>query len=167
MILLVSGATTTGSLTTTGAISAGSLTATGTISAANLTVSGSTSLNNLSIAGCFSIPGTVSIGCNRIEPGYSLAVNGGIITTGLVVQYYNNWPDFIFSKTYKLKSLAETEEYIKANKHLEGVPTETEVKEKGIDVAEMNTILLKKIEEMTLLMIEQNKRIEALEKKGK
>jgi len=46
------------------------------------------------------------------------------------------------------------------------VPSESEVKEKGIDVGEMNKVLLQKLEEMTLLMIEQNKRIEALEKEN-
>lgn len=70
------------------------------------------------------------------------------------------WPDYVFSSNHKLKSLSETETYIKTNGHLEGVPTEADVKEKGIDVAEMNTILLKKVEEMTLLMIEQNKKME-------
>jgi len=92
-------------------------------------------------------------------------VSGTVYATKVIVEASSSFPDYVFSNNYKLKTLAETEAYIKANNHLEGVPSATEVKDKGIDVGEMNTILLKKIEEMTLLMIEQEKRINELESK--
>ncbi len=97
--------------------------------------------------------------------GLNFKVNQGNVYARKVVVTASAFPDYVFKEGYKLKSLAETEAYIKANGHLEDVPTEIEAKEKGINVAEMNSVLLKKIEEMTLLMIEQNKRIEELKVK--
>jgi hypothetical protein len=52
------------------------------------------------------------------------------------------WPDFVFAKNYKLPSLKETEEFIEKEQHLPGVPSATEVNEKGVDLLEMNKILL-------------------------
>jgi len=75
------------------------------------------------------------------------------------------WSDYVFNPEYKLKSLSEIDSYIKENRHLPDVPTANEVIEHGIDVAQMNAILLKKVEELTLLMINQNKTIGLLENK--
>jgi len=79
----------------------------------------------------------------------------------------NVWSDFVFKSEFKLKSLKDVEDFINKNQHLPDVPSETEVKTKGIDVATMNAILLQKIEELTLYVIEQNKKIEALQAKVK
>lgn len=76
------------------------------------------------------------------------------------------WPDYVFEKNYKLPSLKEVEKYINSNKHLPGVPSAIEVEEGGVNLAENNALLLKKIEELTLYLIEQNKRIEKLEKEN-
>lgn len=102
--------------------------------------------------------GSVGIGCTDTK-GYKLAVAGNMVAEKVVVKSQSNWSDVVFSDNYKTASLQEIELFIKANGHLESVPTEAEVKEKGIDVGEMNAILLKKIEEMTLLLIEQDKKI--------
>ncbi len=119
--------------------------------------------------------GTVNIGAIKNNSfnnnGYTLAVNGtvgvqGKITAEEVLVQATAWNDYVFNKNYKLKTLAESEAYIKANGHLEDVPSEAEVKEKGINVAEMNAILLKKIEELTLNVIELNKKVETLEKEN-
>ena len=93
-----------------------------------------------------------------------LRVNGTIIATEMDVQS-NVWADNVFEPDYELKSLAEIETYIKANKHLPEIPTTTEVKENGINIAKMNMLLLKKVEELTLLMIDQNKKISNLQSK--
>jgi hypothetical protein len=85
-----------------------------------------------------------------------------MIATKVMVKAFNNWPDYVFAKTHKLKTLPEIEKYIKQYGHLEDVPTQAQVKEKGIDVGEMNTILLEKVEELTLFMIDQNKTIQEL-----
>jgi hypothetical protein len=68
------------------------------------------------------------------------------------------------TSSYNFLSLSELERYINENKHLPGIPTEEEIKKNGLSLGEMNALLLKKIEELTLYMIELNKRIEKLEK---
>ena len=75
--------------------------------------------------------------------------------------------DYVFAKDYKLPNLYDIEKYYIANKHLPEIPSEKEVLENGIDVAEMNKLLLKKIEEMTILMVKQQKDIDALKEKVK
>lgn len=67
-------------------------------------------------------------------------------------------PDYVFEKGYKMQSLPELEAYVKENKHLPGVPSAKEM-EKGVDLSEMNLKLLKKVEELTLHMIEMDKDI--------
>jgi hypothetical protein len=64
---------------------------------------------------------------------------------------------------YNLMPLKELEQYILKNKHLPNVPTQDEISKDGMDVYEMNTILLKKVEELTLYVIEQQKQIVELE----
>jgi len=88
-----------------------------------------------------------------------------------VIVTLDEFPDFVFEKNYSLLDLENLEKYISENKHLPEIPSETEVKEKGVDLGEMNAKLLQKIEELTLYLIEQNKRndtqqnkIEQLEK---
>ena len=93
-----------------------------------------------------------------------MRVNGTVIATEMMVKT-DVWADYVFDKNYKLNSLDEIDSYIKINKHLPDVPSANEVLEKGINIAQMNTLLLKKVEELTLLMIEQNKTIGALQNK--
>jgi len=65
---------------------------------------------------------------------------------------------------YNLMPLKELEQYIKQNKHLPNVPTQDEISKDGMDVYEMNAVLLKKVEELTLYVIELEKRIDEMEK---
>jgi hypothetical protein len=97
---------------------------------------------------------------------YALAVNGSAIFTKATVKLNANWPDFVFEPTYNLPTLSQVEAYITKHKHLQGVPSATEVKEKGIDLGDNQTILLKKVEELTLYMIELNKKVEILAKEN-
>jgi hypothetical protein len=69
----------------------------------------------------------------------------------------NVWADYVFKKDYPLKSLDEVEKHIAEKGHLPNIPSAEEVLKNGINVAEMNTKLLEKIEELTLYSIEQNK----------
>ena len=87
-----------------------------------------------------------------------------MVATEINVQA-NVWADKVFDKSYKLKSLDEISTFIKSNNHLPYVPSESEVKEKGINLAQMNAVLLQKVEELTLLMIEQNETICELQSK--
>jgi len=73
------------------------------------------------------------------------------------------WSDFVFNNEYKLMSLQDLESFIKQNKHLPNVPSETEVLEKGLDVAEMQAIQQQKIEELTLYIIQLHKQLEKLQ----
>lgn len=77
----------------------------------------------------------------------------------------NNWPDYVFTPSYDLRPLSEVKAFISANGHLPEVPSAKQVESEGIDVAEMNAVLLKKVEELTLYILEQEARIKALEAK--
>jgi hypothetical protein len=91
--------------------------------------------------------------------GYKLAVNGKIRAQEIKVEA-SPWPDYVFTKDYNLPSLQETEKHIKEKGHLPGIPSTAEVKANGIDLGEMNAKLLQKIEELTLHLIEMNKKAE-------
>jgi len=108
------------------------------------------------------IIGNVSIGTGTVDPNYHLQVKGKIRTQEIKVEN-QNWPDYVFDPSYELQSLKVTERFIKENKHLPGIPSAKEVSVNGLNVGEMNSRLLQKIEELTLHIIEQDKRIERLE----
>lgn len=105
--------------------------------------------------------GNVGIGTTTLATGYKLSVAGKIISEEVKVQLQIAWPDYVFSKKYKLASLSDTESYIKEEGHLPNIPSAAEVSENGIELGEMNARLLEKIEELTLHLIEQNKQLEA------
>lgn len=100
---------------------------------------------------------------------YKLAVSGGILTEKVRVATNGTafWADYVFEPTFKLKSLKEVENFIKENKHLPDVPSTSEVTKNGIDLAETQALLLQKIEELTLYVIQQQKEIDKLKKKVK
>ena len=102
--------------------------------------------------------GTETFGAER------LAVNGNIRAKEVKVEA-TGWPDFVFQKDYKISSLADLDRYIKANKHLPGIPSAQEVKQNGIELGEMNKLLLQKIEELTLHLIEKDKTIASILKR--
>lgn len=100
-----------------------------------------------------------TVGINTTDTkGYKLAVNGSAIFTKAVVETYNTWPDYVFKKSYKLPTLPEIERYILQHHHLPEIPSADEVKKSGIDLGSNQALLLKKVEELTLYLIEQNKR---------
>ena len=73
--------------------------------------------------------------------------------------------DYVFNKNYKLMPLNKVADYVKENKHLPDVPSAADVKKEGIDLGSMDAKLLKKIEELTLYVIQQQKQIDELQKK--
>ena len=106
--------------------------------------------------------GNVGIGTGN--PGnYKLAVEGDLGARRVVV-HLNSWSDFVFSEDYPLPSLEEVDAYIQKNNHLPHIPAESEVIKEGVDVGEMQKLLLQKIEELTLYTIEQQKQIDQLKK---
>jgi hypothetical protein len=98
---------------------------------------------------------------------YKMAVGGGIITEKIRVATNGTafWADYVFESNFKLRSLSEVAQYIKLNKHLPDIPSTAEVSQNGIDLAETQALLLQKVEELTLYVIEQDKQIKKLEKK--
>lgn len=110
--------------------------------------------------------GNVRIGTESTtynSSNYKLAVQGTILSTELKVVDISGWADYVFDPDYYLKPLEEVEKYIKEHRHLEHVPSEKEVNENGLSIVENNTVLLRKIEELTLYVIQQNKKIKELE----
>ncbi len=114
--------------------------------------------------------GSVIIGQSISTPsGYKLYVEDGILSERVKVAIKNTaeWSDFVFDSDYELKDLSEVESYIKANKKLPDVPSASEVVKDGIDLGSMDALLLQKIEELTLYVIQQQKEIENLKKSHK
>jgi len=102
-----------------------------------------------------------NVGIGILNPTHLLSVNGAIRAKEIIVD--TGWADDVFSKDYKLLSLAETENYIQSNGRLPGIPSAKEVQDKGVSVGESQALLLRKIEELTLHMIQMEKRMTELE----
>lgn len=99
------------------------------------------------------------IGTSTTTPatGYILSVNGKIISEEVRVQMDASWPDYVFDRKYKLKSLKEVESYITANKHLPGIPSAKQVADEGLHLGDMQKRMMEKVEELTLYIIQLNK----------
>lgn len=95
----------------------------------------------------------------------ALAMIGGKLTAHEIVVHIKGWADDVFDPDYPLRSLPDTRAFIDEHGHLPDFPSEAEVREQGMDVAEMNALLLRKVEELTLHAIDQQARIDALEAK--
>ncbi|MGJ1404173.1 hypothetical protein [Sphingobacterium siyangense] len=102
------------------------------------------------------IGGFVGIGTSK--PKEMLSVNGKIRAQEIKVET-TNWPDYVFNAGYQLPSLKETAEFIEKHKHLPGVPKAAEVEQDGLSLGEMNKILMQKVEELTLHLIEKDNEI--------
>ena len=105
------------------------------------------------------LQGTVGIGTATVPMGYRMAVDGNIVAEEIQIQLSDTWPDYVFEEDYDLKPLSEVEAFVKTNKHLPDVPSAKEVAKEGQRLGEMNAILLKKVEELTLYLIEQQETI--------
>lgn len=106
------------------------------------------------------------VGIGTMDPQAALAVNGEILAKKVKVSTAPaSWPDYVFKKEYRLPPLSEVETFINNNNHLPGVPSAQQIEADGHDLGEMNRILLQKMEEMTLYIIRQDKRMKTLEKK--
>lgn len=102
---------------------------------------------------------------NTASRDFKLSVYGKVQAKEiLVTAAAANWPDYVFEEGYNMMSLKETEEYINQNKKLPNVPSAKEIEENGLEVGEVQKIQMQKIEELTLYAIEQEKKIEGLER---
>lgn len=103
--------------------------------------------------------GAVGICTTSIPTGFKLAVNGKIVCEEIKVKLHNTW-DCVFSNDYSLLTLQKVDEFIRVNHHLPNIPSEKEMKADGnIAVGDLQMQLLRKVEELTLYIIDQDKRI--------
>jgi hypothetical protein len=99
-----------------------------------------------------------NVGIGTTNPTQKLQVKGTVYSTEVKVDLAaGTGPDYVFEPNYDLKPLAEIETYIKENKHLPEVPSAKEMEANGVQLGEMNMLLLKKVEELTLYLIEMKK----------
>ena len=113
-----------------------------------------------------------NVGIGTTNPDEKLTVNGNIHAKEVRVDL-NIPPDYVFDHyysgvsklkpSYKMPSLLEVEEFVKQNHHLPEIPSAQEIVENGLRLAQMNGLLLQKVEELTLYAIEQEKKQKSLE----
>jgi hypothetical protein len=105
------------------------------------------------------VTGKVGIGTKNVSNDM-LTVNGSIRSKEVKVEI-QNWPDYVFNPAYELPSLREVKTYIDLNHRLPEIPSENQIAEKGLRLGEMNKLLLKKVEELTLYLIEKDRQVES------
>jgi hypothetical protein len=110
--------------------------------------------------------GPVQIGSTGVPTGYLLSVAGKAICTELRVQLTGAWPDYVFDSKYKLPSFDKLRQYINENKHLPNIPAAKDIEKSGMDVGDMQRRMMEKIEELTLYVLELEKKVSALEKRN-
>ena len=116
--------------------------------------------------------GTVYMGSSNLDgenltngAGYKLRVFGKIISEEVRVQLKNAWPDYVFDNDYKKLSITELEKFVNENKHLPNVPSAKEIEKDGHQLGDVQVKMLEKIEELSLYIIELNKKVKVLEDK--
>ncbi len=92
--------------------------------------------------------------------------DGTLATNNITVKANGQTADFVFADDYNLKSLSEVENFIKTNKHLPDIPSAEKMEEQGVNLAEMNKLLLQKVEELTLYQIEKDKEVQELKEEN-
>ncbi len=102
-----------------------------------------------------------NVGIGTTNPTNKLDVNGTIRAKEIIVE--TGWADHVFAPDYQLAPLSEVEAHIRANQRLPGIPSAAEIGETGVSLGQSQTMLLEKIEELTLYAIEKEKRVAELE----
>ncbi len=106
------------------------------------------------------ILGNGNVGIGVTSPVYALGIKDTARACKVIAENPNGWCDYVFEDSYNLMPIDALKEYIQTEKHLPGIPTESEVMENGIDLGDMNAELLQKIEELTLYVIKLQKQID-------
>lgn len=105
----------------------------------------------------------IATGSATIGNGFICSQNGQVKAKEIVVTL-EGWSDYVFDNGYQLMPLGELERYVNTNKHLPNIPSAKEVENNGVNIGEMNALLLEKIEELTLYIIDLQKQIDELKK---
>lgn len=134
-----------------------------------LSVSGALTVGNtLTCSSGASFAGTVSMlsglnvaGVFTVGSGFSCDASGNLKVKHLKVTL-TDWPDYVFGGDHALMPLGELEAYIGEHQHLPGIPTAAEVEQEGADLGEMNRLLMEKVEELTLYIIDLQKQIDEM-----
>lgn len=111
--------------------------------------------------------GAVGIGLTAgasIPVGSLLAVDGKITCEEVLVKLSQNWPDYVFADNYKLPKISEIKTFIEENKHLPGIPKASEIEKNGLNLGDMQRLMLEKIEELTLYIIDLKKENDEIKK---
>jgi hypothetical protein len=119
--------------------------------------------NGATITTLMALKDNGNVGIGTTSPSEKLSVNGNISAKKLTITQIG-WSDYVFNEDYQLRSLPSLESFIRKNKHLPEMPSAKEVEEKGISVGDNQALLLKKIEELTLYLIEMKKENDSLQK---
>ena len=117
---------------------------------------------------CANENGAVGIGLltgASIPAGSLLAVDGKITCEEVLVKLSENWPDYVFARDYPLTPLSEVKSYIEEHQHLPGIPNAATIHDEGIELGEMQRIMMEKIEELTLYIIRLEEKVQLLELK--
>lgn len=114
---------------------------------------------NVTLASSLTVGGPISVG-----NGLYCDAQGNMKVKHLKVTLVD-WPDYVFFPAYRLMPLSELDAYIAEQGHLPGVPAATEVEKTGADLGEMNKVLMEKVEELTLYIIDLQKQIDELKSK--
>ena len=114
---------------------------------------------NQTTQGNLTVGGTLTVGDGFVcDSAGNMKVKHLRVTT-------TDWPDYVFGKAYRLMPLNEVETYVNKEGHLPEIPSASEVETDGVDQGEMNKMLLQKVEELTLYIIDLRKQIEELKNK--
>ena len=142
----------------------------GSFKAENATITETITTNTLSaetatipiITDNTNVTGTLTANALSAQSG---KINGLLCVKEIRVQLTGTpcWPDFVFAKDYKLLPLKDVEQYIIENQHLPNVPSSAEVEANGVELGAMNAMLLQKVEELTLYIIQMEKRLSEIE----
>lgn len=108
--------------------------------------------------------GQFNFGTGLHPNGYRFSIEGNVIATGFTTQSVANWPDYVFEKNYRLRPLNEVNEFIRANKHLPGIPSAAEIEKEGLELTDISKKLMEKVEELTLYILQQQEQIDELKK---
>lgn len=107
--------------------------------------------------------GSVRIGSVAVPAGYKFAINGKMICEEVKVKLASGgWPDYVFADNYDLKPLSQVEQFIEQNGHLPNIPSAAQLEKNGLEVGDMQKRMMEKIEELTLYIIQLEKKVNAM-----